>query len=96
MSDDRQDALLAKLFAQSFEGPADAGFTRGVSTRIRRDRLTRGAISIAMALICGLLVAWIVAPLIIRMIASGDPLIAIALVGCGLAGLGITVIRAES
>ena len=95
MSDDRQDIMLANLFAQSVEGLPDAGFTQGISMRIRRYRLTRGIFSIAMALICGLLMASILAPLIVRMIASGDLLIAIALLGCGLAGLGITLIRAE-
>jgi hypothetical protein len=95
MTYDARDPLLMGLFAHSSTGPDDDGFADTVSTRIHRYRLGRGLISGAAALICGVLVAAILAPLIARMTAGGDLVMAIALFSCSLAGLGITLIRAE-
>jgi hypothetical protein len=83
------------LFAQSSAGPDDGGFSDAVGTRIRRYRLRHSVLSSITALICGMLAAAILSPLIARMIVSGDLVLALALFGCSLAALGITLIRAE-
>ena len=96
MSDDGKDTTLASLFAQLPDGPADDSFMQAVSTRIRRYRFWRGMFSSVVALTCGVIAAAILAPLMARMIVSGDLVLPLALFLCSLAALGITLIRGES